>query len=364
MADISRRKFMKKAFVAGAAITAFPTVWIPKAKAAWSRNTAVHPHVDNLRVVGITDDAMTREQEPVAPWKRQDELVNTDTVWENMDKLASGLSETRDPGDAWRTVFVKPPRKSWSDTVVAIKTNNIGRQHTRSAVMSKVCRTLTQTMGVKPANIHIYDACHGSSMGRKAPFAGLPEGVRVEGTWGGSSTFTDIPPPSRHIGGEAECLKYLVDNTVDILVNIAMCKGHSSRFGGYTMTMKNHFGTFSPSPGHTMGSTDYLMAINQTPEILGPMDKKSGKVLYPRQQLCIIDALWASEDGPTCNTSHQPNFLAMGVMAPVLDYQVATKFRGIKMGWEPNHKVTRRMLSDFGYSEGDLPQGGDLIEIS
>ncbi len=357
---------MKKAFIAGAAISAFPTVWIPKAGAAsaWSRGTPVHPHVDNLRVVGITDADMTRDQEPVSPWKRQDELVNTEKVWENMDKLASGLTGTRDSGDAWRTIFVKPPRKSWSDTVLAVKTNNIGRQHTRSAVMSKVCRTLTETLGVKPHNIHIYDACHGTTMGRSSPFAGLPQGVRVEGTWGGSPTYTNVPPPSTHIGGEAGCLTYLVDNTVDILVNIAMCKGHSSRFGGFTMTMKNHFGTFSPSPGHTMGSTDYLMAINQTPEILGPMDKKSGKVLYPRQQLCIVDALWASKCGPTCSSSHQPNFLAMGVMGPVVDYQLATKFRDERMGWDINHKVTRRMLADFGYSEGDLPEGGKLIEIS
>jgi hypothetical protein len=106
------------------------------------------------------------------------------------------------------------------------------------------------------------------------------------------------------------------------------------------------------------------MAINQTPEILGPMDKKSGKVLFPRQQLSIIDAIWASECGPTCGSSHQPNFLAMGVMAPVLDYQVATKFRAEKMGWEINQKVTRRMLTDFGYSEGDLPEGGKLIEVA
>jgi len=184
MADLSRRKFMKEALIAGAAITAFPTLWIPKVRAAWARNTAVHPNVDNLRVVGITDAAMTRDLEPVSPWRRQEELVNSEAVWENMDKLASALAQTRSPEDAWRTIFVKPPRKSWSDTVVALKTNNIGRQHTRSAVMSKVCRTLTETMGVKPTNIHIYDACHGGGMGRSTPFAGLPEGVRIEETWG------------------------------------------------------------------------------------------------------------------------------------------------------------------------------------
>lgn len=364
MTYISRRKFMKKAFIAGAAITAFPALWVPKSRAAWARKTAVHPNVDNLRVVGITDSAMTRDLEPVSSWKRQEEMVNRSVVWENMDKLASALARTRSPEDAWRTIFVKPPRKSWSDTVVAVKTNNIGRQHTRSAVMSKVCHTLSDTIGVKPANIHIYDACHGGGMRRSTLFAGLPEGCRIEDTWGGSSTSTRVPPPFWDTAEEAECLKYLVDGTVDILVNIALCKGHSSRFGGFTMTMKNHFGTFSPGPGHSRGGTDYLMAINQTPEILGPMDRKTGKVLFPRQQLCIVDALWAGKGGPTSNPSHQPNFLAMGVFSPVLDFQLATKFRGQKMGWGPNPNVTRRMLTDFGYSEEDLPDGGDIIEVS
>jgi hypothetical protein len=150
---------------------------------------------------------------------------------------------------------------------------------------------------------------------------------------------------------------------VDILINIAMCKGHSSRFGGFTMTMKNHFGTFSPGPGHRGGSVNYLMAINKTPEILGQMSKRTGKVLYPRQQLCLVDALWASEDGPTVYPSHQPNFIAMGVLSPILDYVMATRFRDERMGWKPNMKTTRRLLTDFGYSINDLPNGGKFIDV-
>ena len=154
-----------------------------------------------------------------------------------------------------------------------------------------------------------------------------------------------------------------LDGSVDVLVNIALCKGHSMRFGGFTMAMKNHFGTFSPRPGHQEGSEDYLIAINKTPEILGTMHKRTGKVLYPRQQLCLVDALWASRGGPGGNPSHQPNFLAMGVLAPVVDYQLATKFRSERMGWELNREMTRRMLTEFGYTEADLPGGGKLIEV-
>jgi hypothetical protein len=363
MRKISRRQFMKKAVILGTAITAFPTVWVRKAAAAWARGTVVHPNVDNLRVVGITDRNMTRTEKEYYSWSRQDELVNKDVVWENIDKLACGLVQTRNPEEAWRAIFIKPVRKSWSETVVAIKTNNIARQHTRSAVMGKICDTLTGQLGIRPSNIHIYDGTHGAGMGVNTPFAGLPEGVKIEDTWGGIDTLTSIPEPWKGGDERSRCLRRLVDGSVDILINIAMCKAHSSRFGGFTMTMKNHLGTFSPGPAHERGSQDYLMAISQTTEILGPMEKRTGKVLYPRQQLCLVDALWASKSGPGGAPTHQPNFLAMGVFSPVVDFQVATQFRGQRMGWRPNMKATRRMLEDFGYKEIDLPQGGKLIEV-
>jgi hypothetical protein len=363
MNEISRRQFIKKTMVMGAAVAAFPTVITNKSRAKNIAKLVIHPNVDNLRVVGITDTNMTDAYEPVSSWKIQDKLVVTNAVWENIDKLACGLVETRNPTEAWRSIFIKPPRKSWPDTVVAIKTNNIAQQHTRSAVMSKICHTLTHTLGVSPFNIHIYDACHGGNMREKTAFGGLPKGCRVENRWGGSSTLTSIPAPWKNGKGKSKCLKHLVDGSVDILINIAMCKGHSQRFGGFTMTMKNHFGTFDPSPGHGRGSQDYLIAINRTPKILGVMDKQTEKVLFPRQQLCLVDALWASKGGPGRNSTHQPNFLAMGVLSPIVDYQMATKFRGERMGWQPNMRMTHRMLTDFGYKEGDLPAGGKIIEL-
>jgi len=129
------------------------------------------------------------------------------------------------------------------------------------------------------------------------------------------------------------------------------------------MTMKNHFGTFDPSPGHQKGAQDYLIAINRTPEILGAMDKHTKKILFPRQQLCLVNPLWASKGGPGGNPTHQLNFLAMGVLSPIVDYQVATRFRSEKMGWKPNMRMAHRMLTDFGYEERDLPFGGKIIEI-
>jgi len=363
MIEISRRQFIQKTIITGATLTAFPTIFVPKARAVWARKTVVHPHVHNLRVVGITDKRMTRANEPVSSWARQEKLTVPEVIGENIDKLACALTERRSPEEAWRTIFVKPPRKPWSETAVAIKTNNISLQHTRSAVLAKICHSLTEILGVKPVNIHIYDATHGGHMSKNTPFAGLPEGCRVEDDWGGIGIETAVPQPWKKREGRSKCLKHLVDGTVDILINIALCKGHSDKFGGFTMTMKNHFGTFDPGPGHRGGAQDYLMAINQTPEILGPLDPQTGKVLYPRQQLCLVDALWASEGGPGGYPRYQPNFLAMGVLSPVVDYQLATKFRGERMGWQPNMEATRRMLTDFGFNESDLPAGGQIIEV-
>ena len=283
-------------------------------------------------------------------------------MWEDIDKMACGLTDTRNESEAWRAIFIKPPRKSWSDTVVAVKTNCIAIQHTRSAVMAKVCHVLTDILAVRPNNIHIYDGQHGFTM-EGTPFQGLPEGVRIEGDWGGIDMSTSVPSPWK--GNKSMCVKHLASSAVDILINLSMCKGHSPQFGNFTMTMKNHFGTFSPGPGHESAKTalDYLIAINQTPEILGAMDDKTGKVLFPRQQLCLVDALWASETGPQGGPTHQPNFLAMGVFSPAVDYVLATQFRGKRMDWQPNKDATSRMLSDFGYSESDLPNGGKIIEV-
>jgi hypothetical protein len=364
MSEITRRSFMKKAAVMGAALSACPTVFVSKARPSWARKTLIHPNVDNLRVVGIIDPAMTKSVQTNCDWLRQDELVVAPIVSENMDKLACGLVETRNVEQAWRTIFVKPPRKSWSEAVVAIKTNHIAQQHTRSAVMSKVCRVMTDILDVKPSNIHIYDGCHGGDITDDTPFKGLPEGARIENRWGGINTRTIVPRPWENGESKSKCIEHLVNGSVDILVNISMSKGHSRTYGGFTMTMKNHFGTFSPSPGHGDQPLEYLLGLNQSEEILGTMDKKTGTVLYPRQQLCIVDALWASKSGPGGNPSHQPNFIAMGVTSPVVDYIMATQFRKAKMGWSINMDATTRFLSEFGYSESDLSNGGKIIEVT
>jgi hypothetical protein len=100
MSRISRRQFVKRAIITSAAMAAFPAVLIPKARAAWVRKTVVHPNINNLLVVGITDARMTKANEPISSWARQQKLVIPEVVWENMDNLACRLAETRNPADS------------------------------------------------------------------------------------------------------------------------------------------------------------------------------------------------------------------------------------------------------------------------
>ena len=80
MNEINRRQFIKKAIVMGTAVAAFPTVIPSKSRAENIAKVVVHPNVDNLRVVGITDTAMTKTHEPVSPWLIQDKLVVKEAV--------------------------------------------------------------------------------------------------------------------------------------------------------------------------------------------------------------------------------------------------------------------------------------------
>jgi hypothetical protein len=358
---VTRRNFLKGSVAGAAAFGMAPTLFIPRFAPAFESWEDPHPNVSGLKVVGVHDKDMTTEILAVSPWKKQQELVDAEVVAANMDKLACELTEESEAKDAWKAIFVKPPGKSWSDTVVAIKTNNIARQHTRNAVMSKMCEVLVQR-GVKAHNIFIYDACHGKDMLKKTPFEDLPEETNVMSRWGGSTTPTEVPAPWQDGSMKAKCVQSLVAGKVDILVNIALCKGHSTKFGAFTQTMKNHLGTFEPQWAHQDGATEYVLAINKTAEILGELSSE-GKVLFPRQQLCLIDALWASEDGPGCMPSVQPNCLFMGTSSPVLDYLVATEFRKGFMGWSIEENVTKRFLTEFGLKHGDLANGGSIINV-
>jgi hypothetical protein len=327
----------------------------------YAKGTTIHPNLDELRVVGVHDDGMTSGDRGRLSWDQQEKRVQWDRVQTNIDKMACALAGEEDPQKAWNAIFVKPPGKNWKDVVVAIKSNHIFKQRARSAVVSKVCHALTDVVGVKGENVFIYDACHGDNMAQETRFDGLPEGVRLANTWGGYNTKVTVPHPYADGSKTTVCLDHLVKDEVDILVDLALCKGHNMPFGGFTMSMKNHFGTFNPRPGHKEDGADYLIGINKTPHVLGEMDD-SGRVTFPRQQLCLIDALWGSEPGPGGISTHQLNRIYMAPTAPALDYQVATKLRMQEMGWRTNVRRAEKFLTDFGYKPAQLPNDGKIVD--
>jgi len=360
---ISRRHFLKATAAGALALSAGPTIFIPRRVEAYQPGGKIHPYINPLRVVGARDPRMTTGQNPLAAWPEQERLVATEVVHENMDKMAMALAQEKSVADAWGKIFVKPPNKAWSDAVIAVKINHIAQQRTRSAVLSKLCHVFTDVLGARASNIYAYDACNGRNMAQRNPYAGLPEGTNLAGQWGGSDVSTAVPAP--YAGGQkqSQCLGHLVKGEVDVLVDLALCKGHGPEWGRFTMCMKNHFGTFVPGPGHGPGGgADYLIAINKTPEILGAMDPATGNVLYPRQQLCLVDALWASDPGPSGPTDSQPNALLMGVCAPVVDYVGAMRFRKEMMGWTVQERVAERFLTEFGFSAAELDNGGRIVD--
>ena len=81
MAKLTRRDFIKNTVITGLGITAFPMVFVPKDRAHWALRTRVHPNVNKLCVVGITDPKMTRRVEKIPQsWARQEKLVNNEVV--------------------------------------------------------------------------------------------------------------------------------------------------------------------------------------------------------------------------------------------------------------------------------------------
>ena len=359
---LSRRTILRSSMV-GAAGFAVPWLVTPRTSYGLAKGTTPHSEVDGLRAVGVHDPDMVDGRKVRSSWKEQEQMIRRGRVEENLDRMACALTGEDEPGRAWRGVFLKPPGKPWSDVVVAIKTNQNGAQHGHSAVLGKVCRVLTDIRGVRGDNIHLYDACHGKDMPQVTPYSGLPEGVHLESRWGGYNTPVPVPPPWRDGKAELKCLDPLARGDVDILVNLNVSRGTLFRYGNYSQATKNHLGTFNPLPSHEDdGGGDYLVSVNRASAVLGDVDEETGEVLFPRQQLAIIDALWSSEQGPMVIPSAQSERLFMGTFPPALDYQVATEFRRDQMGWRINQEVTDRLLSDYGFRPSDLPGDGTIID--
>jgi hypothetical protein len=265
-----------------------------------------------------------------------------------MDAMARALSGKTTTAEAWSTIFMKPSSKQWNAVKVAIKVNCINiRIMPKIPIVGKVCKELIN-QGVLESNITIYDGDSNASGNSKyTPFIGkgIPTGVVVYPS--------DNIGPNVPVGtGTLQCIALLAQQNgstitypIDILVNCAVNKGHGSSYGGFTMCMKNHTGTLKFS----CPSTEELITENQCEAIIGGTNGAP----Y-RQQLCIIDSLWSAIDGPSKDPTHLPCNIAMGTVAPAVDYQVSQFIRKTIMKVSPNQTVIDNWLTRFNLNKANL----------
>ncbi len=310
---------------------------------AWTQGMQVNPAIDNLRVVCCEDPAMIAELPSRWGFSYQNDMTDNEQIGHNMDEMAKALAQKDSPAEAWATIFRSG--KSWNQTLAAIKVNTINtRNMPRIAVVGKVCQVLID-LGVLAQRIIIYDSC--TNRGNAHPDTyepyvgnGLPEGVVVSdygNALGGD--LQDHPAPGY---GNKRCVELIANGTVDILVNVAVNKGHSGWNGECTLCMKNHYGTFEPASHSDAG---YITGINKSEAIVG------GNPV--RQQLCIVDSLVAGYNGPSGSPDQRPDRLVMGTFAGAVDYLTAIRIRRDIMGVNAND-IVPRFLTDFGYTESEF----------
>ncbi|MBD3345710.1 MAG: DUF362 domain-containing protein [Chitinivibrionales bacterium] len=360
----SRRRFIKST-AAGTAGIGLAGISAPAAAktGGWQNGMQINPDIDNLRVVCCHDpDMVTLDCNDISNFNQmvnQNTYVDRDTIHANLDEMAKELAQEQTPSTAWAKIFRKPANKSWDEVVIAMKVNCIAENHPRLAVVEKICLVLGPSgLGARYSNMIVYDGKHNAA-GLYTPFAGLdnlpqgytgaylPDGVVVSNYSSLLGGTHDAPTPSPD-EGNYECTKHIADGRVDILVNFAVNKGHGDSRGGCTLTMKNHFGTFTPQP-HGHGDLDYLLAINKSDAVVGGNPS--------RQQLCIIDSLWSANGGPSGAPNKNTHRLIMGTFGPAVDYATVYNLRKPIM----NDTVTaqaeaalERFALDFGYNVQDF----------
>jgi hypothetical protein len=345
---LSRRKFLSAAAAGMAAMTSakvFPVLG-EECAGAWVNGMRINPAIDNLRVVNCFDPGMIKEDPKKWDPISQNAPVVAEKVRTNINAMACALAQKPSPSEAWALIFRKPETKQWPEVKVAIKPNASMQNNSRVAIIDAICEAL-MGLGVKQENITLYDLGENGSA-KYLPFLGkgLPEGLIVSHKGHdplGGTTKTSIPKPHP---GKFKCTTALVNGTIDIIVNIATNKGHMiSSIGGISLSMKNHAGSFEmPLRLHAGGGLEYIIAFNKADVILG------GSPV--RQQLCIVDSLWAVTSGPNGVPNKRPCAISMGTFAPALDWAVTKRIREQVMGCS-HPPYLSKILTEFGYSPSD-----------
>lgn len=347
--NISRRSFLKSTGSGAAGLTVLGSglnsVFSDQKKlSAWSNDLQINPEIENTKVVCCHNPAFfTDEKQAIIAndFEKQNKAVDTTRVETDMDGMAVALCGKNNPQQAWATIFRKPSNKEWTQVKVAIKVNCIYPPiMPRIAIVGKVCKELIR-LGVEPQNITIYDACHnayGNGKYNSYVGTGIPQGVKVANQEARNAQTTGITVGSKTL----QCSNIVLES--DILVNCAVNKGHSFlQSARFTLTMKNHTGSMKLSCPSDIAE---LVNENKSEAILG------GDPV--RQQLCIVDSLWAAVPGPLDAVTHFPARIIMGTFGPAVDIAVVRNIREKIMGAEHDNNGIKTILTSFGLDEKDI----------
>jgi len=376
-----RRDFLKTAAVGAAGAIGLGALRFDKVLAqsagGWSAGMQVNSAIDNKRVICCHDPNMLAGNPANTTFTAQNNAANASVIASNLDEMAKQLAQKATAAEAWSTIFRSS--KPWASTRVAIKTNGIQGStgnHPRVAIIKKICDVFIDQLGVPAANIILYDA-NSSAATTYATYASLTDATKIRATvsdkaqsLGGMVPVT-IAGSTKSISAVAD----LVNGVIDILVDIASLKIHSGPgtsygFGGCSLCMKNHLGTFINQGSETgtgdasstgLHALDAIFNINKHAAILG------GNPV--RQQLCIVDGLLAN-GGNSAVWSIRTDRIVMGTFAPIVDYFTATKIllnaTVMAGGPMPAAGVTSaatlipQYLTSFGYAATDALQWVEL----
>jgi hypothetical protein len=370
----NRRNFLKASALSAAGFAIIGPMG-RKARAAGTQinttlvnlsTTPINQEVDNLRVAFITDSSMFYSTANPMPYPGWDILnnpsnktngLNYAVVQSNLDKLACALTGKTNPSDAWPLLLKIPASKTWPTAKAAIKLNASFGDNPNIPIVAKICRVLVG-FGMPAGNITLYDANGNGNIGmyNNTSYIGsdsklIPTGV-VFGPGGGHYPNTIVFPASA--GGESIGVTDTVDG-VDILVNIAVNKGHDQfdEYSGVTMCQKNHKGTiiFSCNDGNKGLGIQHLVNVNSCDYIAGKIPSA-----YPaKQQLCIVDSLWFGINNTytgLCNDGKNGNSIVMGTFPGAVDYVATMKIRIAKYAattW--NQPIVDKFVTGYGYAD-------------
>jgi hypothetical protein len=352
----NRRDFLKASTAAAGAILTqgrMGSVFAAPSN-GWKNGMQINPSIDNLRVAFVCDPVFGAnhmiKSDVYNSWSSaQATSINQAVVADNMGKLAMALAKKATPAEAWAVIFQKPSSKQWSQVKAAIKVNSYATLNPSIGVVNTLVQAL-YGLGIPYANITIYD--NGATATPTIYNSNIQGGVTItHDPQAGANT--PITVSDANGSGPMRYLSFL-DN-IDILISCAVCKSHDQDiFAKTSMALKNHVGTiWSDNVAHCPNKwSTQLTAMNKSAPIIGNPDPVAG--VPPRQQLCVIDGIFASQNAGYLGTVDcpPPGVIVMGTLAGAVDYLTVYNVR-IPMV-QPvltayNLQQADKFLTEFGY---------------